>query len=126
MSNVETGSFVGVFGLDILVDTFRKYVTPAYNMDRELVFFVSTGRILLDSDWNFSTSNFEEFNYETISSPAFSDSDWSKIQSSLPGETKNLVTSDSFYCYTFRFDEPLDEFVFVACADEETLLEVSA
>jgi hypothetical protein len=125
--DVETGNFTGAIGIDYLVNSLKEYVLPEYKLARELVFFSTTGRVLLDSDWYTNSSGALDFNssYNTIENPSLSDSAWDEIVTTEPGQNKNINTFDSYYCNAFRFDAPLEEFVFVACALEETMLEVT-
>lgn len=126
VSSVETGNFKGVFGLDILLDSLQKYVSPEYKLSRELIFFVSTGHVLLDSDWFFSSVDSYNSSYQTLENPSFTQSEWNAIQSTKPGENNDIEMSQPFHCYAYRFDIPLHEFVFVACADEDTVLKESS
>lgn len=125
--NVETGDFVGVFALDFLVNSLQQYVQPSYNLEREMVLFVSSGRVLLDSEW-FSNSSSAEIDYtstySTIVNPTFSDKEWSVIQGIDPGKNTDLEVDGEYHCYVFRFLEPMEGLVFVACADLDVQLEV--
>lgn len=124
--NVETGEFKGVVGIDFLITQLQKYILPVFDLEREIVFFGTTGRVLLDSAWylNASTEVSYILDYSTLVDPTITESEWKEIQSTRPGSNKDISLSNSYHCYAFRFNEPRHEFVFISLANEDRMLEV--
>ena len=125
--NVESGVFKGVVGVDFLIDELQRYIMPSYDLEREIVFFGTTGRVLLDSAWyeNITADPDYVSSYKTIDNPSLTHAEWAEIQSTDPGENKDILLTRSYYCYSYRFQNPLSDFVYVSIAKEDKMLEVS-
>jgi len=90
--DVETNTFVGVAGSDMLLTTISKNIQNIVFLDSgKVTLFETGGLIVADREWNASVDDTIPWTYSDLQDPPVSDNLWNTIENIAPGVTDSIT-----------------------------------